>query len=133
MKNYIFDIIDIDHLTNINDVPSQFDYLFDFIDDLKLKGRYNIIDDSIDEIIKNSIDISIDLIVGLLTICGSNDDNIKNYNKLYHHAVQKCQLVYDKETTNVILTGLQKYNYNQWLISWIRTNKIKKIYEHKNL
>ncbi|MFA5586221.1 MAG: hypothetical protein WDA02_06700 [Saccharofermentanales bacterium] len=120
-------------MTNINDISKQFDYMFDFVDDLKLKGRYNLIDDSIDEIIKNSIDISIDLIVGLLTICGSNDDNIKNYNKLYYHAVQKCQSVYDKETTNVILTGLQKYNYNQWLISWIRTNKIKKIYEHKNL
>jgi len=120
-------MIDIDELTNIDDISEQLDYIFDTIDDLKIKKRYQEIDESINLFIKNSLDLDVILFAGFLTILGK-DDNIKNYNKLYHEILNKCK---DLEETVIeqIVRGLKRNDYNEW----IRTIKIKKIYEHKNL
>lgn len=124
-----FDNFDIDDLTLETNINRRIEYIFKYVENKIDKKDYFDIDQTINKIIKNGYDLSVDQLTCFLFVICDVSDYLNNYNKLYHFTYIKCLKIinqFEMENTlkmETILIGLKRNDYDEWIIS----KKINKI------
>ena len=123
------DNFDIDDLTLETNINRRIEYIFKYVENKIDKKDYFDIDQTINKIIKNGYDLSVDQLTCFLFVICDVSDYLNNYNKLYHFTYIKCLKIinqFEMENTlkmETILIGLKRNDYDEWIIS----KKINKI------
>lgn len=95
----------ITELQKSDNIETTLDYIFNTIDDLAIENQFQLINNLL-EIIDIS-DLSIDIIVGVLTITSNWKNEISSRNSFYQQAYDYINELYLAEEANQILCGLE--------------------------